>query len=458
MMKSLSVIAFLIFIAPLSFAQKSLSLEFDYARFNYDSTSVFLEFYYDLNSRDMQLSKSEKGPFVEAIVHIEMKNSDNGQFLIKRDWKIQGTISSEDSTQKSLVGSLGFKVPAGKYNLIVNAWDSKNPDLKKNITENLLIQPFKTKKFAVSDIELSSNIKADNTDPQSIFYKNTIEVIPNPGMVYSHKLPVLFYYCELYNLVLSDPKTEFILQKNLYNSLGNSVYKNTKKIRQRKDAVVEYGLINLVKLPSDSYNLVFSLIDPVTNQAFISSKRLYLYNPGVKDSVKVNVTNAMVLSSEFNSFSSEDCDNMFKQAKYIASDKEIDMYKSLDSVSAKRLFLYSFWKNKELENPGGKVNFKEDYFNRVEFANEHFSFGKKEGYLTDRGRVLLVYGEPDQKDYYPSESNQKPYEDWFYNQIEGGVHFYFGDLTGYGNYMLLHSTKRGEVYDDNWKSRLSSVR
>jgi hypothetical protein len=48
----------------------------------------------------------------------------------------------------------------------------------------------------------------------------------------------------------------------------------------------------------------------------------------------------------------------------------------------------------------------------------------------------------------------KPYEIWFYNEIEGGVQFIFGDISGFGNYELLHSTKRGEVNDPDWERRL----
>ena len=41
----------------------------------------------------------------------------------------------------------------------------------------------------------------------------------------------------------------------------------------------------------------------------------------------------------------------------------------------------------------------------------------KDGYRTDRGRVYLIYGEPDQIDRFPSETNMKPYEVWYYNSI-----------------------------------------
>ena len=93
---------------------------------------------------------------------------------------------------------------------------------------------------------------------------------------------------------------------------------------------------------------------------------------------------------------------------------------------------------------------------RIDFVTRNFTISVRKGYLTERGRVYLTYGEPDQRDFYPSEINKKPYEIWFYNDIEGGVSFIFGDVTGFGNYELLHSTKRGEIRDDNWEMRISS--
>ncbi|GBD89470.1 hypothetical protein BMS3Abin04_00175 [bacterium BMS3Abin04] len=80
---------------------------------------------------------------------------------------------------------------------------------------------------------------------------------------------------------------------------------------------------------------------------------------------------------------------------------------------------------------------------------------QKKGFKTDRGRVYLEYGPPDQIDRYPNQTGQKPYEVWQYQSIEGGVIFIFADLTGYSDYELLTSTKRGEVRDDNWQRRIA---
>ncbi len=155
--------------------------------------------------------------------------------------------------------------------------------------------------------------------------------------------------------------------------------------------------------------------------------------------------------------SKEECDLMFQHAKYIASHNEINQYKALDSLNAKREFLFRFWNNRDTDPSTPQNEFKIEYMKRLDYVNNNFTTRIKAGYLSDKGRVYLLYGEPDQKDYFPSEPNMKPYEIWFYSGIEGGVSFIFGDLTGFGSYELLHSTMRGEFKDENWVRRITTL-
>ena len=107
----------------------------------------------------------------------------------------------------------------------------------------------------------------------------------------------------------------------------------------------------------------------------------------------------------------------------------------------------------EASSPSGLPLMRSEFLRRVALANERYPRFGKEGWRTDRGRVLIVYGEPDQIDRHPSESEGKPYETWQYYQLEGGVEFDFLDRNGFGNYELVNSTKRGEIRDDDWQSR-----
>ncbi len=456
--KKLFIILFLLFgSSSILLAQKELSFDFDYAKFNYNQDTVYMEFYYNLNPRDMILKHVPKGYLYNAVVHIEIKNLGTNEFLLNKDWSLNSTIA--DTTggylSRSLMGVFGILVPKGKYSIVVSAKDKENETLAKVINEVVVVEPFIKGKYSISDIELASNIKNESVDRSSIFYKNTYEVIPNPAMVYSVHSPVMFYYDELYNLTLPKPEQRFRLDKFLVNSLGRTVNQSSKYIKQSENSVVDVGVINLSKYPTDSYTLLLSLIDTATNQAYVSSKRFYLYNPNVVDTaIKANITDSYI-ASEFAVMTAQECDKIFDEAKYIASKNEIDQYTKLDSLNGKREFLYKFWKARDTNPETPQNEFKDEYMKRVDYANKHFSYAGRQGYKSDRGRVYLIYGEPDQKDYYPNEPNMKPYETWYYNSIEGGVVFNFGDLTGFNNYQLLNSTKRGEIQDDNWMQELT---
>ncbi len=153
--------------------------------------------------------------------------------------------------------------------------------------------------------------------------------------------------------------------------------------------------------------------------------------------------------------SEEEIDDLFSKSKYIATNPEIEKYKALSTEDAKREFIYNFWKARD-ENPADERNENYlNYVNRVNLSNERFSALGKKGWKTDRGRVIIVYGEPTEIQRFPNQTNTRPYEIWRYESIEGGVEFYFGDLTGFNDYQLLHSTKRGELRDDNWQRRIT---
>jgi hypothetical protein len=94
------------------------------------------------------------------------------------------------------------------------------------------------------------------------------------------------------------------------------------------------------------------------------------------------------------------------------------------------------------------------YLQRVTAANQRFHALSRQGWNTDRGRVFIMYGEPDEIERYPSSVDIKPYEVWHYYSIENGVEFDFVERSGFGDYILVNSTKRGELRDDQWQRYL----
>jgi hypothetical protein len=106
--------------------------------------------------------------------------------------------------------------------------------------------------------------------------------------------------------------------------------------------------------------------------------------------------------------------------------------------------MYEFWRRRP-DSP------REEYLKRVAYSNNNFQVMGREGYKTDRGRVYIVYGPPDDIERHPNDSNARPYEIWTYNNIQGGVIFVFVLRQIGGEYELVHSTHRNELHDENWQ-------
>jgi GWxTD domain-containing protein len=134
--------------------------------------------------------------------------------------------------------------------------------------------------------------------------------------------------------------------------------------------------------------------------------------------------------------------------KYTASPEEYQFYQRLN-LSGKAQFLIRFWRDRDPTTGTVQNEYLEQVQQRYRYANEHFSWGHEEGWASDRGRVLIQYGMPDEIDRHHSEAETVPYEIWIYSR-ERRYEFAFADLQSNGRFVLLHSSKEGEVHNQRW--------
>lgn len=439
------------------YSQDKISFEFDYAKFNYDSTKTYLELYYSLGQSTLSQFKEENKTFIGAYLDVSIEDAISKKVLVNNRYVSKTGIKDSDSTYKSqnILGNLGFILNSGKYLFNISATDIVDSNKTLTFNETIEIPEILNDRYSLSDIELATRIISDSKNVKSIFYKNTMEVFPNPHNIYSEQMPVLFYYAELYNLdLLKYQNKNLVLIQQLNDNQGKSLEVKNKKLLTDKGSVVEAGVINLKKYPTGSYNLILSIFEDSTQVGLSTAKRFYLINQSVKVSNTTTISNLDVKSSEFGILSEEECDQLFDVSDPIARKGDSDSYAKLQTLESKRKFLFDFWKMRDQIPETPKNEFKEEYLERVRYVDQKYRTFVKRGAKTDRGRVHLQYGEPDEIDNYPSEYNMKPYEIWHYYSIEGGVEFIFGDITGYNNYEMLHSTKRGELRDDMWQRRI----
>ena len=116
---------------------------------------------------------------------------------------------------------------------------------------------------------------------------------------------------------------------------------------------------------------------------------------------------------------------------YIITDEERAAFKQLSNDEERDNFIEAFWQRRDPTPDTEENEFKEEHYQRIAYANEHFAAGVP-GWKTDRGRIYIVYGKADEVESHPSggtyerpmeegggETSTFPFEQWRYRYIEG---------------------------------------
>jgi GWxTD domain-containing protein len=130
-------------------------------------------------------------------------------------------------------------------------------------------------------------------------------------------------------------------------------------------------------------------------------------------------------------------DDAIKKMKYLIMTSFITRkeYKEINNAidDKKRELYLQFWKSVD-PTPRTKENeIMNEYYQRINLANQLFA-SHNNGWKTDRGMVLTIFGHPDDVENHSFEMDRKPYIIWYYHRINRS--FVFVDYTGFGSYQL----------------------
>src|ERR1700687_5978068 len=116
---------------------------------------------------------------------------------------------------------------------------------------------------------------------------------------------------------------------------------------------------------------------------------------------------------------------------WIITDEERAAFRQPSNDEERDNFIEAFWQRRDPTPDTEENEYKEEHYQRIAYANEHFPAGVP-GWKTDRGRMYIVFGKPDEIDSHPSggsyerpmeegggETSTFPFEDWRYRYIEG---------------------------------------
>jgi GWxTD domain-containing protein len=264
-------------------------------------------------------------------------------------------------------------------------------------------------------------------------------------------------YAEIYN---SDKhfKEDFVIKyyvDKVGENPGEPILMRDKRMSPKSVNAMILSL-NIVDLPTGAYNLhleVRSRENKLVKGRSILINRANPYLDVKMDDYK----QIAVLGSFVENMKNDQLDYCLKAiAMHIHQGftRELNELVRSEDVITKKQMLYTYWLTKDHNTP--EATFYQ-YMKIVDEANRKFASTLGKGFQSDRGYVFLKYGEPNEIMVESGDPNAPPYQVWRYNSLDNQQEvkfvFYDPDLAG-NNYILLHSTKRGELNNPNWKREL----
>jgi GWxTD domain-containing protein len=142
---------------------------------------------------------------------------------------------------------------------------------------------------------------------------------------------------------------------------------------------------------------------------------------------------------------------MNEDVHYIITDEERQAWKRLATDEEREQFIEQFWLRRDPTPDSAENEYKEEHYRRIAYANERFASGIP-GWKTDRGRIYITFGPPDEIESHPSGGTYErpfeegggttstyPFEKWRYRWIEGigsDIIIEFVDPTMTGEYRM----------------------
>ncbi|KQC13412.1 MAG: hypothetical protein APR63_08780 [Desulfuromonas sp. SDB] len=138
----------------------------------------------------------------------------------------------------------------------------------------------------------------------------------------------------------------------------------------------------------------------------------------------------------------------YMEIDLIMNVEQQNFFESL-SDEGKQAFAKIFWNSRD-PNPLTEENEALELFaERIQYADEQYSSGFERGYESDRGRIYIINGKPEEVTIIPADSQYPPNEIW--NYWSSGYKYIFADIYQHGEFELIYSNDPDERNHPNYE-------
>jgi len=351
-------------------------------------------------------------------------------------------------------------LPEGFYNIVVTVVDANKTE-SKAVYKTSAYLDFSERKLRQSDFLLCGNINASNAENSALRFNESVYVPIVYGVVpYSSNKLIVFN--EIYNtakFIKSKINITYAIQSSTAMQKNISVQEF---IETPATKISKNVLFDLTKVPSGSYRLSCKVTDSVGT--VFSERETYFTRENFEEAeTTIPTLTEKDIEKEFvGPMTDKELTYNLKALQHtIGNDDAAQFQKTITvgTLSEKKLALYTYWLKKNAALP--EQAFDEFTYN-IKIVEKNFGTASKAGFETDRGKIILKYGKPNDVWTVDNEFNALPYEIWIYEKVmildQKNVRFLFFNSENKKNtYTLLHSTSKYEVSDMAWRKKLYPI-
>lgn len=387
------------------------------------------------------------GPSGFAAYDLEVTVTDSqGMSLTHQQWsrrvpwglsRVRGSASMEVLT---------FGLSTGTYTLHVQVRDSATGRVQ---TTNLPLSAFQAPP-AASDLLLGTAIHraapGDSMVDVGEIAKGDLRIATGPTIVLTPTRGALAYYCEVYH----DSTAKLPWRLQVVTPTGKSMVSTAPSVATiGAGGGALSGTVDLTGLPPGAYALRLVIGEAPDTVSRVAPFRM----AGFEVAQQLATVDATPVD-RFTGLNEAQLDSLEGPLVYLAVGGELSLYSDL-TVEGKRRFLRDFWRKRDSTpaSPGNAL--ERAFYARITVANRRFREGGAAGipgWRTDRGRIFIRYGDPDEVLRRPSTGSAPPWEAWKYTRTRP-LKYVFLD-QGIGNYDLIYTNDVLERSFPDWDSIL----
>lgn len=433
-----------------------LSAYLDHAVFNTTFDEPYVETYIGVDTRTLTLAEVEGGLQGGVLVTLLVKDGEEIVNFDKYELKTQ-VITDSSMIRSSLMAQRRLSLDEGVYGMELSIEDLNNPENTATLPIIPVIIDFADNSINLSDLHLIE--EAVPVDEPTPFSRSGLDMVPYLLPYFPTAREDLWFYAEVYGLD-QEYLDEDILVRYFVSAKGakqpiSDMLAFQKQKGRAVNAIV--GKLPIKNLPSGEYELQLEIRD--RQNELLIDRRKAIFRSNRKSLEDFNNLALLDIENTFVAAYTDTQINYYLDASaVIATPKEQQVIKTLQEQSdpmLRRQFLYNFWLDRDLVNPEERWK---KYLTLVRFTEETYATMNRHGFDTDRGRVYLQYGPPNEMDRSGFEAASNPHELWVYNTTPRGetnVIFVFMNSDMVSNdFRLIHSTATGEIFNENWQAQL----